>query len=498
MVLSTAVLTAGSVLVSPDWGSVVVETNAIPTYAQVVNPSIDRDSPVHDAVIARMNSLGATFTRYLHWSASEAPFPELEPGIFNFTLCDEYVLDFMAVRNAETALINFDAAPAWLHVGNDLAGPLGDPSGKALGEWISRILSWYTKGGFHDSRTNTTYKSAHHLSWRNYEVLNEPDLKKYLCNRNHPLQCAEEYTKLYDGIVSVLQINHPEIDLHALSMSSISDVWVDYFFNASNHAVGTKPPAYMTYHFYAVPDQPAPITAEWPKHMFEQAVAFMPRARSANAIARRSAWAPTVKIFMNELGVIGGRNCPVETLFTSSKRFWNLKAALYGFYYGEFAGMGAVGIAASQFTGYPAGAYVIRGHSLLRNFPCVSLLNWNDGSGTAHFWALQMFIDILGNGIKSVVPVNITSPQLPSGTWPLPSVIYSAGFVVGGRRIVLFSNTNASSTIASVTGAAGGTLHTVDEDAGHDAIPYRTQQLHTDTIGLLPFAVALLEMPSEQ
>ena len=157
--------------------------------------------------------------------------------------------------------------------------------------------------------------------------------------------------------------------------------------------------------------------------------------------------------------------------------------------------MGAVGIAASQFTGYPAGAYTIRGHSLLRNYPCVSLLNWNDGSGTAHFWALQMFIDVLGNGLKTVVPVNVTSPQLPPRIWPLPAVVYAAGFMVDERRIVLLSNTNASSAFASVPGAAGGVIHTVDENAGHGAVPYRTQRLDNDTVGLLAFSVALLEMP---
>lgn len=201
-----------------------------------------------------------------------------------------------------------------------------------------------------------------------------------------------------------------------------------------------------------------------------------------------------MKTFVNELGVIGGAYCPVDTLFNSSKRFWNMKAALYGYYYGEFAGMGAVGIAASQFTGYPAGAYTIRGHSLLRNFPCVGLLNWNDGSGTAHFWTVQMFIDVLGNGPKAVVPVNTTSPRLPPHRWPLPAVIYSAAFKVDGRRVVLLSNTNASSTFVNVRGAARGVIHTVDENAGHGAVPYRTQRLDNDTVDLLPFAVALLEM----
>ena len=48
----------------------------------------------------------------------------------------------MACNNAEDSVINFDAAPAWLHEGKDLGKPLRDPTGRELGEWISRILSW--------------------------------------------------------------------------------------------------------------------------------------------------------------------------------------------------------------------------------------------------------------------------------------------------------------------------------------------------------------------
>ena len=60
-------------------------TTAIPTYLDQVNPSMDRASPMHDVAFSRMDKLGAKLVRYLHWSSSQAPFAELQEGVFNFT-----------------------------------------------------------------------------------------------------------------------------------------------------------------------------------------------------------------------------------------------------------------------------------------------------------------------------------------------------------------------------------------------------------------------------
>eukprot|EP01052_Picozoa_sp_SAG31_P027035 SAG31_NODE_2497_length_5598_cov_3.904710_5_plen_452_part_00 len=370
----------GTAAVEFDWASPQTTALAIPTYLDQVNPSMDRESPMHDAVFSRIDKLGAKLVRYLHWSHSQAPFPELAEGVFNFTLTDQYVLDFMACKNAVGSVMNFDAAPCWLHEGHDCAKPLRDPTGVELGEWISRIISWYTKGGFTDKRTGKVYTSPHKLAWENYEVLNEPNLKRYLSttptaaaggNTTNPIcrggcamvtvlggyyhgpsyviqktllsqasceagclantecvqmtwapkhagsqcvfydridkrimkpkdndpvvakvkcdahkkpsapQCAPfspggggamvpnyvRYTQLYDGIVSVLSRDHPELNITALCLAQgggkdsqgsneamiYDDDWFTYFFNASNHKLGIKPPAYVTYHFYAIP-----------------------------------------------------------------------------------------------------------------------------------------------------------------------------------------------------------------------------------------------------
>ena len=146
-------------------------TKKLRRYLDQVNPSMDRASPMHDAAFSRMDKLGAKLVRYLHWSSSQAPFAELEEGVFNFTKMDEYVLDFLACKNAPGSVMNFDAGPCWLHEGADCAKPLRDSTGKEYGEWISRIISWYTKGGFTDTRSGKKYTSPHRFKWENYEIL---------------------------------------------------------------------------------------------------------------------------------------------------------------------------------------------------------------------------------------------------------------------------------------------------------------------------------------
>ena len=99
-------------MVAVDWSApAAATTTAIPTYLDQVNPSMDRASPMHDAAFSRMDKLGAKLVRYLHWSSSQAPFAELEEGKFNFTKMDEYVLDFLACKNAPGSVMNFDAGP---------------------------------------------------------------------------------------------------------------------------------------------------------------------------------------------------------------------------------------------------------------------------------------------------------------------------------------------------------------------------------------------------
>ena len=53
-------------VVAVDWSAPPQQASvaAIPTYLDQVNPSMDRTSPMHDAVFSRMDKLGAKLVRY--------------------------------------------------------------------------------------------------------------------------------------------------------------------------------------------------------------------------------------------------------------------------------------------------------------------------------------------------------------------------------------------------------------------------------------------------
>eukprot|EP00747_Dinoflagellata_sp_TGD_P115597 gnl/TRDRNA2_/TRDRNA2_172196_c0_seq12.p1 gnl/TRDRNA2_/TRDRNA2_172196_c0~~gnl/TRDRNA2_/TRDRNA2_172196_c0_seq12.p1 ORF type:complete len:604 (+),score=49.55 gnl/TRDRNA2_/TRDRNA2_172196_c0_seq12:73-1884(+) len=428
---------ASSHNIGVDWSAPPLQfTEGVPTYLNQVNPSMDRECPIHDAVFKRMCTLGTKMVRYLHWGAPPpgAPFPEMTEGVFNFTHTDEYVLDFMQCPNAEDSVINFDmwGGPKWLHWNNSNDYALRDPTGVEFGEWISRIVSWYTKGGFTDSRTGRVYKSGHYFKWKHYEVLNEPDLRPYMnlmVNESNPsgpkLPAYAAYTRIYDGIAGVLRRDHPELKLHALSLASIKDDWLSYFFDKANHAPGAPIPDYVTYHFYSVPSTPLLANetgiGNWPWETFTQAAQFIGTAAQAyHSIRKGTFGGDSVKISVNEVGVIAGGFCPIRTLFNNSKLFWNLKAAVWAYYYGELLRVGASSVAFSQITGYPGNTWKIRGKDVNDNYPCVSMLDWHDGSGTAVYWAVKMFADVLGNGNKSVFATNSSFNISVATTTPPP------------------------------------------------------------------------------
>ena len=130
------------------------------------------------------------------------------------------------------------------------------------------------------------------------------------------------------------------------------------------------------------------------------------------------------------------------------------------------------------------------------------MMDWRgDGADTARTWALQMTIDVLGNDKKEVFASNVTGSDATTVSssneaWPLPSVVYSIGFklLASGKKVVLLSNTNGTATAVSVHGASGGTIHTVDENAGHGTVAYSSVKLTSDVVKLAPSAFSLIEL----
>jgi len=121
---------------------------AIPTYLDQVNTkTMARDSPIHDAVFARIKELGADHIRYLHWDPFSISYPEPTPPgnatpgktSWDFSAIDPLVEDFMAASAGHDSVINFAPIARWMHN----AGGFLDPTGVQAGEYFSRIISWY-------------------------------------------------------------------------------------------------------------------------------------------------------------------------------------------------------------------------------------------------------------------------------------------------------------------------------------------------------------------
>jgi len=523
--------------VTVDWGIPLKRTNAVPTYLDQVNPLCARSAPLHDAVFKRITDLGADKIRYLHWDANGMCFPLLTPPVngttsWDFSTIDPYVIDFMEASAGHDSVINFAAPPKWYT--EPCPNPptctnkgFLDETGTEAGKYFSRIISWYTKGGFVDE-LGVRHISNHSYNWTYWEVLNEVDTGSsgVHCqswnNTADSLYCAQRYTQYYDGIVTVLKRDHPQLLFTGLVLAmpdcANTDIWFDYFLNASNHRSPVREnfEDYLwavSMHWYSENGYCQGETP-WPDgwrsignnsgDVFLQSAQFISRAKKIQNMV--DIQAPWVKTVCNEIGMMApaiSKQHPYD-LFGADRWWWNLEASQYAYVYGSLAAIGFDQMAASQLTGYPG------------NAPSISMLDWTNGEGTAWYWVVKMFIDTFGSDTKAVFPTYINDK--PSDTairavnpdvcihTPRPSsvvashvdALFAQGFVreVSGQKIVLLANTRNDSISVGVFGARGGALRVVDFEAGFRLTPWAERKLANDTVTLTGFGVGLVLLPS--
>jgi hypothetical protein len=101
---------------------------------------------------------------------------------------------------------------------------------------------------------------------------------------------------------------------------------------------------------------------------------------------------PSTKVNVDEIGSIGGCN----DVTGKDRWYFNAIAAVYAYVYAELAVVGVDIMAASQLTAYGYPTEYPRppfpGGLERNNFPCVTMLNWKDGSGTARFYVLKVHV----------------------------------------------------------------------------------------------------------
>ena len=469
-----------------DWSKTLRVSQSTPTLQVVTNPMLNPGSLIHDGAFTALKALGADYVRYVPWlpypkiAVAELDPPTADRTSWDFTYIDPVTKDFLAATEGRSTIINFSTIPAWMFktdqpvrypedpnqvFWNYTQGTeLRDVSGKELGDYFGRLVSWYTQGGFTDEN-GKKHTSGYHYSFPYWEVLNEVDLE----HNTTP----EQYTQRYDAIVEGIRKVSPQTKFMGLALAKAGGdpEYYEYFLNPRNHKPGT-PIDYISFHFYASP-APDEGLDDWQHSFFDQAGGFLATTRFILAI--RDRLAPAVKIDTDELGVILPSD---EQEIRASKalpdkiphRYWNAAASLYAYLFIELSKMGVDVIGESQLVGYPS------------QFPSVSMIDYNNGKPNARYWVLKLIRDNFHSGDK-LVAIKPNSRGLRG--------IALQGFVTPqGKKVLLVNKTNRESTVEISPEWQHSHLLTIDEDTG-DGEP-RSQEVSSPELKLAPFAVAVI------
>ena len=473
--------------VAIDWEKTLSISKSTPTLQVVVNPMLRAGAPIHDGSFSALKQLGADYVRYVPWE----PYPrlavaELEPPTpqktsWDFTFIDPMTKDFMDSTQGHSTIMNFSTIPTWLFKTTKTVTYPSDPnqvvwdytqgtelkdlSGKELGDYYARLVSWYVKGGFTDEN-GKEHKSGLHYKFPIWEVLNEVDFE----HQTTP----EKYNVEYDAIVSAIHQVSPETKFMGLALAQPSKDphWYEYFLDPKNHKPGT-PLDYISYHFYASP-APQETIDDWQYTFFNQADQFLTTTRFIESTRKRLS--PSTMTETDELGVIlptdedeirdGGKPHPDRI----PRLYWNAAGSLYAYLYMGLARQGIDVIGESQLVGYPS------------QFPSVTMIDWTNGKPNARYWVLKLIKDHFGPGDKLV-----------GTTLGGRSDIEAQAFLTSKGKMLLINNKRNHPVEVTLPGS--GTMHaeTVDGESYESAA--RSSEVSNGKLTLAPFAVTVVSLP---
>lgn len=472
------------------WEKVIRTTQTTPTLQVVVNPPLQRGTPVHDNAFEALHELGPEYVRYVPWlpypklGVAELEAPKDGKTSWDFTLIDPMTIDFLEALKGHSTILNFSTIPQWMYKTDkpvsypadptqvtwdyEQGTELRDPSMKEVADYYARLLAWYTNGGFTDE-FGKRHESGHRYSIPYWEVLNEVDFE----HRMSP----ETYTRLYDEIVLAMKKVQPATKFVGLALAmETNPKYFEYFLDHKNHKPGV-PLDFISYHFYAVPTpDETPEVEQFT--FFTQADGFLKTVRYIEAIRKRLS--PETRTTVDELGVISADDSaqgePGHVTKPIPDAYWNLAAAMYAYLFGQLTELGIDVAGESQLVGFPT------------QFPSVSMVDWNNGKPNARFWVLKLLHDNFGPGDREVevATASTASPNSP--------YLYSLAFVTrDGKKRVLLVNKRDRTFDVSVAGSAGGQVEYVDQTTGFS--PPAIATLRTDVIKLTGFSVAVVALP---
>jgi hypothetical protein len=379
--------------------------------------------------------------------------------------------DFLAATEGHPTVMNFSTIPTWLFKtekpvtypadANQVAWnytqgtELHDPSGKELGDYYARLVSWYANGGFTDEN-GVRHESGYHYKLPVWEVLNEVEFEHNMT--------PEQYTARYDAIVNAIHKVSPETKFMgmALAMPSRMPEYFEYFLNPANHKPGI-PLDYISYHFYAEPTAEQSV-ADWQYTFFDQANGFLNTVRFAENIRKRLS--PQTKTDLDELGVILPTDNKAGDSTPPPAAYWNLAGSLYAYLYIELSRMQIDMIGESQLVGYPT------------QYPSVSMMNWQNNKPNARFWVLKLIKDSFHPGDK-MVETSIQS-----------SDVAAQAFITPAGRKLLLANKRDRAVEIQLPDAEKASALAVDAETGDNAA--RSVKPAGGKIKLEPFAVTVV------
>ena len=484
-VLATAGLSGQQpVQLTIHWDKATVVSKSTPTLQVVVNPPLRHGEPLAIGSYKAVKELGADYVRYVPW----LPYPklavaELEPPTaqktsWDFSLIDPMTKDFLEATEGHPTVMNFSTIPAWLFktekpvtypadpnqvVWNYTQGTeLRDPSGKELGDYYGRLVSWYVNGGFTDEN-GVRHESGYHYKFPVWEVLNEVE--------GEHSTTPEDYTKRYDAMVEGIHRVSPDTKFMGMALGGPGNApqFVEYFLNHANHKPGI-PLDYISYHFYAVPTYSQTI-ANWQYTYFDQADGFLNTVRYVENLRKRLS--PETKTDTDELGVISAddlmQDQPGHVTQPIPPAYWNLAGSLYAYLYMQLSRLQIDIIGESQLVGYPT------------QFPSVSMMDWTNNKPNARFWVLKLIKDSFHPG-DTLVDTSL-------GGMGAVDVEAQAFLTPAGHKLLL-ANKRDHAVEVPLPDADKATALTVDLATGDG--PARSVKPGDGKIKLEPFAVTVV------
>lgn len=459
-----------------DWNDVTMTSRSTPTLQVVGNPMLRPGAAMRDNSLKALRGLNADYVRYVPWF----PYPklavaELEPPTatktsWDFSLIDPMTIDFLEATKGHSIIMNFSTIPQWMfktdkpvaypadanQVGWGYGGgtQLRDSTMKELTGYYTRLISWYTKGGFTDE-LGKYHKSGYHYQVPYWEVLNEPDLEHSMT--------PQTYTQIYDAMVTAIKQVLPDVKFVGMALAYESPAWFEYFLNPANHKPGI-PIDMISYHCYANANSNQKFDA-YEYSVFDKAEYFVNTVSYIQNIRKRLA--PDTKTDIDELGTFVNdqmRNQPIQP------EYWNLSASVYAYFFIGLTKAGIDVIGESQLVGFPT------------QFPDVSMINYVNNKPNARFWVLKLIKDNIAAGSKLVK------------TWVDDNNgddIVAQGFVNNGvKKMLILNKRNKAISIKIPADFKGSKITLIDTASGDDEPA--ASALNGDVVELKPFAVAMV------